>query len=132
MKIQIESKFKSLMEVWIEDLRTNPYLQGEDYLYSNGRYCCLGRLCVVTGEFSSKDLEDLYFPLEAENAEDYIPQTLLEDSLDSVSMLLCKMNDGFGNKNIADKNIAKKFEIECRKYSFPEIANFLEERIEYI
>ena len=40
----MDTKVKSL---WIDDLRANPELQGRGALYSNGLYCCIGRLCEI-------------------------------------------------------------------------------------
>lgn len=38
---------QSLLKDWIADLRANGHLQGQGWFEYNGRYCCLGRLCVV-------------------------------------------------------------------------------------
>lgn len=34
---------------WIKALRSGKYEQGKDYLYKNGKYCCLGVLGCIKG-----------------------------------------------------------------------------------
>lgn len=36
---------EDVAKMWVEDLRQNADLQGEGALCSDGKFCCLGRLC---------------------------------------------------------------------------------------
>jgi hypothetical protein len=43
----IELTQRDKINLWLEDLRNNPELQGKYALCSGDRYCCLGRACEV-------------------------------------------------------------------------------------
>lgn len=49
---QSRTQFTRIVRAWIVDLRTTTTPQTKAYLFrpSTGGYCCLGRLCLVTGE----------------------------------------------------------------------------------
>ena len=134
-KIQIEEKYRPLIELWIEDLIMNPELQGSDELLGNGnKYCCLGRLCIVAGidkdeiKYESFIREDLFG-----YKHDLLPDKFIgEINPGSILYILTTMNDGVSKwavKNARDE--LKKWGITKEKYTFPEIADFLEKHIEY-
>lgn len=131
-KIKIEEKYRPLMELWIEDLIMNPELQGSDELLNNrGKYCCLGRLCVVAGideeeiKCESFIREDL-FGYE----HDLLPDAFIgEINTGSILYILTAMNDGVSKWTAKDE--LKKWDIMKDRYTFPEIADFLEKHIEY-
>lgn len=114
-----------LKKKWIAALRSGEYMQGRNYLCldtSEGRqYCCLGVLCIVA------KLEPVLTtkiamgePLTAtvvafDGATKTLPDKFrVEQDLSSSTMLtLASFNDAFGD----------------RRKSFPEIADWIEERI---
>lgn len=121
-KIQIAERYRPLMETWIEDLRTNPELQGKDSLYHNGKYCCLGRLCSLVG-VEDRDME--HEPLPANlSVIPNIPEIFVNDT--EFVQLLAGMNDGGLTEKMEDEE-----GLIMKRYSFPEIADFLEQTIEY-
>lgn len=132
-KIQIEEKYRPLMEAWIEDLRMNPELQGLNELLDNkGKYCCLGRLCAVAGideeeiKFESFIKEDMFGYKYGLIPDEFIG----EPNADNVSYILTTMNDGVSKWAVQET--LDRWGITKGKYTFPEIADFLEERIEYV
>lgn len=110
------------MEAWIEDLREHPELQGNQHLYCDGKYCCLGRLCIIAGEQIEEIKHECFIE---ENVLSDIPNTLRDNK--EIARLFASMNDGG-----LTLSYAKAWEIEIKQYTFPEIANFLEQRIEYV
>lgn len=68
---------RKLMTQWRDDLRTTTAKQGQGALVRGGRYCCLGRLCEVTGERA-----DSYYglPDQIQHPRAYALTTLVEDS----------------------------------------------------
>lgn len=131
-KIKIEEKYRPLMELWIEDLRMNPELQGSDELLDNGgKYCCLGRLCIVAG-IDEEDIKHESFIKEGlfGYKHDLLPDKFTgEINTGSIPYILTVMNDGVSKWTVKDE--LKKWGIAKEKYTFPEIADFLEKHIEY-
>lgn len=134
-KILIKEKHRPLMEVWIEDLRMNPDKQGEGALYSASHdlYCCLGRLCKVAGvsEEVMDNEPDLYSIDIDSDIFQSIPKPFLINSSDlpgTVINTLITMNDTVNNEVYV-----KEWDlVSGKQYTFPEIADFLEQRIEYV
>lgn len=132
-KIQIEEKYKTLMEAWIEDLREHPELQGKDTLYDNhnNTFCCLGRLCIVAGMEKECIVDDVHIePFMDEFADVSISKIADFDDLPFLAM-----NDGFVTRKRfkeAQESWGKDVIKREKGHTFPEIANFLEQRIEYI
>ena len=139
-KIKVPIRYKGLMEKWIEDLRDNPDLQGKDELLNDkGKYCCLGRLCVVAG------IEDSVIQHENVIEEDllgyntdilpsvFVGEALLRISTKSygVPFVLTSMNDGVNNSSDLFRTVFQEWELTKYHYTFTEIADFLTERIEY-
>lgn len=133
-KIKVSIKYQGLMEKWIEDLRDNPDLQGKDELLNaDGKYCCLGRLCVVAG------IEDDV--IQHENViekdllgynTDILPSVFIDGAqLGIVPFVLTSMNDGIANSSKYSRNMFQKWGLTKDHYTFTEIADFLTERIEY-
>lgn len=134
-KIKVPVRYRTLMEHWIEDLRENGHLQGKDYLYDahKDRYCCLGRLCKVAGTDpyyfkyhemifrGMADVPDIFISVNEEGHNIPIPPE------ENVANLIAAMNDattevtGYNTWGIPKQH----------SYTFDDIANFLEERIEY-
>lgn len=130
-KIQIETKYKDLMERWIKDLRDNPELQSKDALLnSEGKYCCLGRLCLIAGMEEDTIRHEGVIDKDLLGYElDIIPPSFIGEALvDSIVFLLTSMNDGL-TKHSSEK--LEEWNLTKDSYTFPEIADFLEERIEY-
>lgn len=121
-KIQIEERYKPLMELWIEDLRTHPELQGKDCLYADELYCCLGRLCSLAG-IEDEDMKYEPLPAVLQRKPD-IPEVFLNDTI--LAQLIAGMNDGGLIEKMCDG-----WHLVMKRYNFFEIADFLEQRIEY-
>jgi hypothetical protein len=94
---------------WIEALRSGEYEQGHLYLRKNGRHCCLGVLCELTGLEISQGGMMVAGPYEK---DDYEPIYKLLGSVD-VAQALWRRNDGNGE----------------RQHSFPEIADYIEKNL---
>lgn len=75
---------KALAMKWVEALRSGKYKQGARYLKKNGRYCCLGVLCEITGfqSLSDKGLSDLGNPISSGLGD-----------IDSLHTSLAQLND---------------------------------------
>ena len=134
-KIKVPIRYQGLMEKWIEDLRDNPDLQGKnELLNAYGKYCCLGRLCVVAG------IEDSVIRYENVIEEDLLgyntdilPSVFVGESFPSnaVPFVLTSMNDGVNNSSDLFRTVFQEWELTKYHYTFTEIADFLTERIEY-
>lgn len=134
MKLVTKQKMqKGLLDKWISALRSGEYLQGTDYLltlHSDGeadsqpdRYCCLGVFgCILN--LPKEDLEDKNYLRDIEDGlinEEF--ETLLAAINDGVHSLLSSLRET-GFLEITDE--------EFRRYSFEEIADFLEQNVELI
>ena len=75
---------------WVEALRSGRYKQGKNYLFEDGRYCCLGVLQkILTGKEPPLRWGGL----------DSIPEQMrfLEEHAKHLELLLANMNDGKGD-----------------------------------
>lgn len=61
-KLPIEFKTK-----WVEALRSREYEQGNGYLHNNGKFCCLGVSCIMSGYLTT----DLKGAIVIMNGEDH-------------------------------------------------------------
>lgn len=121
---KVENQYKDLMKRWIEDLEMNPELQGAEYLYDNGTYCCLGRLCIVAG-YQNDDIEYL-----GEIRDNFIK--IPEVFMSGHPSILMKMNDSDYIQEKDREDWGLNLNTPRKQYTFPEIAEFLKERIEYV
>lgn len=128
-KIKFHIRYKPLIDKWIDYLKEHPDEQGEHYLYvEETGYCCLGVLCKLAG-YSDKHMSWVEIPSTLECDLD-IPKEILEDNndLDGIVEVLTFMNDG---------HIPGRVKLEWglnqdkAKYTFPEIAEFINQRVEY-
>ena len=114
---------KEFAEKWLTALRSGEYEQGSSYLsayYFNGitgknKFCCLGVACVIEG----LPLEDLRGEFILSNWP--LPENLKGDrSANTFVRELTDMNDGTIETHQADKK------------SFPEIADWIEQNVNFI
>lgn len=143
---------KEFTENWLKELRSGEYTQlagklvySEEYsdIVDFSRACCLGVACVMLGgEDEIIAGGDMPFDLP----DDYLkkikyPSELLENDISptdyKLNNVLANLNDGY-NKITYDSiisqypnlNIKKAHEQERIKYSFNEIADWIEENVE--
>lgn len=84
---------------WVAALRSGEHEQGENFLYAEGRYCCLGVLhLLVTGSAPVKSWGER------------CPRPAEVTPIGAMIRTLANMNDG----------------VHVRKHSFPEIADWIE------
>lgn len=140
---------------WLQALRSGDYIQGNEWLaqqldFEKYSYCCLGvgvRLCGVEPEtldcyqmpgegFSRKEAEELGFPIE-----------LLAPKKWDFPMILANLNDGLNSKNLRqivdrygdvivfkklpDLSGAENSSQNYVHYSFSEIADWIEDNVEF-
>lgn len=132
-----------LKTAWIEALRSGRYEQGQQHLFSNGKYCCLGVLCEVipreildrNGFRVVKNSKSLEIITEIEDEDSEFGAYLIDKSTsddeclsviglhnfiglpDRIETELINMNDGVNTSTVAEKTIPK---------SFSEIADWIE------
>jgi len=105
------------IDEWVKALRSGEYKQGEETLYEDGKYCCLGVACVLAG-YEKKDIADYSFPNEVDGV-----RTTCEDSKRLFGM---KLNYSLETlSEINDGSSLGHGEISYRKHSFKEIADVL-------
>lgn len=110
---------KRLKKKWVKALRSGEYEQGRGHLCRDGKYCCLGVLCVVAGETR----HDYYDPGRGLRISRFGPFascastfTLTNEQLDRFRLpreslpVLMRMNDD-------------------RNWSFNAIANYIEKHL---
>ncbi len=102
---------------WLKALRSGEYDQGKGKLFCDGKYCCLGvadEICGYSPSTESGILPD----------HDKTPEILRKDSI--VKSYLMSMNDG----TRIGRSSPLYDEIEYGvKYSFDEIANWIEKNL---
>lgn len=108
---------KVFKKKWLEALRSGDYKQGDGMLFCDGKYCCLGVADKVCGYSPGK---------EAGILSEHIgtPEMLRMDG--DVKGWLMSMNDGvrIGSCNQPHDDIDYG-----RKYSFKQIANWIEKNL---
>lgn len=110
---------KEFAQKWIEALRSGEYVQGREKLYSSkhGSYCCLGVCCKLVGfeDFGEAHYiqeGDFYYNLKR------IPNGIPTELIGTV-----------GNNDLIRNLVALN---DDDKYTFPEIADWIEANIEFI
>jgi len=125
---------KRFLAKWLVALRSGDYLQGQGLLYNketNG-FCCLGVAGAICGNSLEKmDGQEMFRIEDAEVPKSVVPnkkfpqelkyQTIHDDDNEFIVTLAC-MNDG--NESAEGANPTRK------KYTFPEIADWLETNVE--
>jgi hypothetical protein len=101
---------------WVEALRSGEFKQGQGYLEYEGKFCCLGVLCKITGTPTTKTID--YGEGDVEVDTEYIPTTVKNipefmTDYKPVPKTLADMNDGDKAKDI-------------KPHSFLEIADWIE------
>jgi hypothetical protein len=81
---------KKLKAKWIKALRSGRYKPTQGDLHADGRFCCLGVLCMVAGA-KRADISGFGYPREIEGFEGLIP--------DEVAKALAHMNDMQAGEN---------------------------------
>lgn len=106
---------KEFAEKWIDALRSGEYKQGEAELYTpkTGTFCCLG-VCARIGGNKPSDISGFPYLTYARLLN--IPKELFGNSTNKLVSKLTHMNDGAMGE---------------RKHTFPEIASWLEENVEF-
>jgi len=101
---------RQFADKWLAALRSGEYMQGQDYLKHNGRYCCLGVACAITEgvEIVEPEAQMIIYADEIKNIH-LIPKELT-GMRNSLPIELSTMND-----NGSD---------------FKQIANWVEENVE--
>ncbi len=104
---------KEFATKWVEALRSGEYKQGVSDLKSSLGYCCLGIACKIQG-ISDKEMFGKAYPKDiTQRLHANIPPMLLEGAVTlKLIVTLAKMNDG--------------------GTSFPEIADWIEENVEFV
>jgi hypothetical protein len=131
-RFSVEKKYKPLFELWIESLKSGEYKQAVGTLKckssetrQHASYCCLGVLCTIAETFGQPPLDDkIYvhsnltglFNTGLLNAEIY-PEQLYLPQHNELAEYLIYLNDGTEN---------------LKQHNFSEIANFLENNIDYV
>ncbi len=92
---------QELKAKWVAALRGGEYKQGKFNLYTEGHFCCLGVLCVISGRTAS-ELEGHSYPSDI---------GIDVGITNEVAQRLAGMNDGFSG------DVVK---------TFAEIADFIE------
>lgn len=109
-KLQLPKEFA---EKWVKALRSGEYEQGSEALHQNGKYCCLGLACLVSGHeyVGSEGLIDLrkYYKVPPVLTDVYEDE---EGKMPNLDQTLATMNDSGS--------------------SFKDIANWIEHNIEFI
>jgi hypothetical protein len=137
---------KAFTEKWLEALRSGDYPQGKDWLFDGEGYCCLGVACMLIGHIDVDLLEGHSVPSEIKEAlvGKEFPQELLTDpdaqkvfnpmDADLIQNLMA-FNDGYASwsseidllkRTITNRDI----NVEKRKYTFAEIADWIEQNVE--
>jgi len=140
---------KEFATKWLEALRSEKYVQGDGVLYkeSEDSFCCLGVACKMYGS-SENELEGIELPKDMINKIDGIPEILYKEC--SISLkghkatttlvgILTSMNDGYFTgtyKGMVRVCPNIEFKVPTRtdqvKYSFKEIADFIEANVEFV
>lgn len=100
---------KEFATMWVDALRSGDYKQGQNYLYNNGKYCCLGVAGCILGVSKASLINNKESRLFASVFPDNFTTDPMTYSLQSEFI---KMNDS-----------------GC---SFPEIADWIEANVEFI
>ena len=109
---------KPIIREWVKALRSGRYTQSTGRMKTLNRYCCLGVLCDIGTKGSWTD-HGVFKSALGDSASMYLPDSVREYvglSVDEMR-LLWQMNDG----KTPHGNPGEK------KYSFAEIADYLEE-----
>lgn len=115
---------KEFAEKWVKALRSGRYRQGDEGLYFNSCYCCLGVGCIVAGATPEEivgeataivDIDSTFRYFKISDKEFYkrIPKEIKGNAIDNdlVSELV-KLNDEKGE-------------------TFPEIADWIEANVKF-
>jgi len=138
---------KKDLKTWIHDLRSGKFEQGSGKLYNSeeGTFCCLGVHGYRKG-VALKDLDkkELLCDLVMENTKDIHNSLVRKSSNKDLGMLLSILNDGINVSGLLsmkesepriDFGIQSLEELKTLytfKFSFDEIADFLERNVEPI
>lgn len=109
---------RDFAEKWIAALRSGKYNQTRGSLRDQFGYCCLGVACVING-ISDDDIDLEGFIIDAHIGDDNtekMPEQLIGMDENELVSELTAMND-------RDSEDA---------YSFPEIADWIEENVEFV
>ncbi len=134
----MEKKFtlpKEFALKWIEALRSGEYKQGESTLVAtnslkptleNTKFCCLGVAGYICG-FSIKELNSFFY---LEKNTHKAPAQISGGVENDLVRILSTFNDGFGDIGYKD---AFTFRGDFKtRLNFSEIANFIEDNVEFI
>lgn len=116
------SKYEKLPEPfktnWINALRSGEYEQGKMYLYMNGKYCCLGVACVISGISTDELKKQMTIPENFTSIPDIIKGNIIrldDEKSGNLVWELTSMNDGGENGD--------------NSKSFLEISDFIEQNL---
>lgn len=119
-----------LFTEWLEALRSGEYKQGTCYLNNDGKYCCLGVLCDIASkhrvvEKGVSETQTIYF---SKGDLSYAYDQSLPESL---VYFLGFMDDSgyFGEDHELEVGYLNALSSlnDSGKYTFPQIADFIEE-----
>ena len=143
---------KEFAEIWLTALKSDEYEQGKDTLVKNlnekihdpntCKYCCLG----VAAKISGAPLEDFLTVDMLSEKKDFfrkykIPEALLSMSDFNLAVVLSNLNDGADEEVLNDikrEYPDLKFLVDINpvhnrlKYTFKEIAEFIELNVEFL
>lgn len=96
---------------WIAALRSGKYLQGTGCLCREGKLCCLGVLCDISGKGGWDD------STEADNLSSGIKDYVITDTAERMYELIDLCKDGFGIKTGAGWIPAEYLDLHGNKTS---------------
>lgn len=105
-----------LKKRWIAALKGGDYEQGQGYLNRNGKYCCLGVLCDISGKGHWKGNDSL-------NGYYYFTDEFEYSSIAMLDTIAYK----FDIHNEDEVHLAN---LNDQNFSFDEIADWIEDNIE--
>lgn len=114
---------------WLDALRSGKYQQGHNTLHPTDKFCCLGVLCdVAEYMWEPVKINDEIDHYKCDAGEDWIEN---DDELEKLGLPEAKqricycMNDGTSCDTITQAI----YPIETRRYTFAEIADWLEKNL---
>ncbi len=123
---------KEFVEDWITALRSGKYKQGQGELYSEGKYCCLGVACSISGTPDSELEENGLIRYKFQHTY-CLPSEIIDEQ--PLARILSMMNDGLSSSCLIDdetKVMFEKYNLQIGKeYNFNEISDFIKKNVEF-
>ncbi len=115
-------------EKWLKALRSGKYNQSTSFLYTSNGWCCLGVLGHVCG-IPKDRLYEGYWLMDLSDKPDFSPSTGYKLTNEDIKLI----PQDFVGSDLENKLIALLSGMnDKKKYSFQEIADWIEENIEFV